>query len=928
MNKQFWKMRFWGNMLLTFVIVSGLASHVWAANLRGYTPTLENEFLRLYVQEETAEFAVEDLTSGEVWFSTPENINLERIKRGNARNAMRSLLNLNYFTPKREGKTLSSYGDSVMNEEFSVELGAEEVRFNFTLGQQWGESAHYPILIAKDKFEALVERVEDPFDKAILMDSYSLLQAVERDYDPYERVSVFGVDVKATFGNFELELLSGDLLNKRLGTRDEPHERLKHFVERIADTLVDSRADIERRGLLTSKDFEFVFNGPFYALLAETYKVFNRPEFARIFADLGYTPMDVAAEHRLFGIDPPLPNPQVFNVSLILKLDGPSLVATIPAGEIKYPVNIPDSKGVLETFYPYSIDVLPYFGVAHESASSGYIFVPERSGGLIELTNPKKNNLPAYSGSVYGVDRSIAPQIERIAQGPGIYLPVFGLVEGERAFFTIIEEGAAMAYINGESAGRTESFAKVYGRFALTPRASIVLFGVESSLDNKMVDAYAVKPYQGNITKRISFLTGEKANYVGMAEVYRNYLVDRYQLAKIDPGSELPLVVEMVAGFHDYEPAFGAPREVIRAMTSYRDAVTLLEDLQAHDVENIRLRYLGWSQGGIEHTYPDRVSLEKSLGTISDFRNLLGYAKDHGVELYLDVDFNVAYRDTIFDGFRSGTDGARYLNRTPVKVWDYNLATYQRDLSRGAYAVSPRALGGLVDKFLASLKPYEGANLSLRRLGRDVYSDFVDKNDRMVHRPEAQAMAMEQMEEIKEAGRSLLVVGGNDYVLPYVKQIVGAPTTASPLLIVDKTVPFYQMVFHGYVDFTGQPFNEGGITRQNVLRSLETGELPFFRWSSGDSSLIKGTDFAYLLATNYFDSRDEALALYQEVAPILELVRGQVIVNHVELVSGVYQTTFENGVEITVNYTMEDLWWADKRIPAEGYTVVERSLGQ
>ena len=120
--------------------------------------------------------------------------------------------------------------------------------------------------------------------------------------------------------------------------------------------------------------------------------------------------------------------------------------------------------------------------------------MPERSGALIELTNPRKNNLPAYSGAVYGVDAAIAPQIERIAQGPAIYLPVFGLVEGERAFFTILEEGASMAYINAESAGRSESFAKVYARYALTPRASIVLFGVESSLDNKMVDAYVSNP--------------------------------------------------------------------------------------------------------------------------------------------------------------------------------------------------------------------------------------------------------------------------------------------------------------------------------------------------------------------------------------------------------------------------------------------------
>lgn len=919
------KKRLWKYLLLCLVLMNGLSSLAWAANLQDYTLAQENEFLRLYVQEETAEFAVEDIASGEVWFSTPQNLNLERIKRGNARNAMRSLINLNYFTPARDGKSLSSYVDSVLNEEFTVTITPEEVRFDFTLGKMWPESAHYPRFIAKDKFEAILEKVEDPFDRDILLDSYSLLSFEERDYDPYERISVFGLDLPTFFGNYELELLSGSLLQKKLGLRNEPHERTKYYFERLADTMVGARADVERRGLLTAKDFDFVFRGPFYALLDDTYKVFNRPEFARIFSEVGYTPQDVEQDHQLHNIDPPRPNPEVFQIPLVLKLDGPSLLATVPAGEILYPVGIPNDKGVLETFYPYSIDLLPYFGVAHER-TEGYIFVPERSGALIAITNPKKNSLPAYSGSVYGVDRAIAPQIEKIAQGPQIRMPVFGLKEGDRAFFTIIEEGATLAYVNGESAGRAESFAKVYARFALTPRASITLFGVESSLDNKMVDAYAVQPYQGHISERIVFLTGDQADYVGMAQHYRGYLVQRHGLKRIDSTSEVPLVVEVLGGFHDFEPVYGAPREVIRPMTTYQGLVTLLQDLESKSVPTVRVRYLGWSKGGIEHTYPDRVALEKTLGSAEDFRALLDYVNNSQVELYLDVDFNAVYRDNLFDGFKSGRDASRYLNRTAVKIWEYNIATFQRTLDRQAYAVSPRVLPGLVDSFLKSFASYDGANLALRSLGNDVYSDFIDKKDKMVHRPEALAIALEQMGKIQGTGRNIMAVGGNDAVIPYATQIVEAPEATSPLLIIDQNVPFYQMVLHGYVDYSSQPYNKGGITQDQLLRSLETGELPFFRWSLGNSSAIKGTNFEHLLTTNYHDLGDVGLTLYWEVAPILAKVRGQVIINHEELQPAVFRTTYENGVEIIVNYNAEGVWYGGNHIPGRGYIVVERGL--
>ena len=125
------------------------------------------------------------------------------------------------------------------------------------------------------------------------MGSYSLLNFVEQDFDPYERVSVFGLDLPAIFGNWEIEILSGDLKDTRMGLHDEPHERKKHLIERLADTITNNRSDVERRGLLTPADFDFVFKGPFYALLDETYKLYNRPEFARIFQELGYTPQDI-----------------------------------------------------------------------------------------------------------------------------------------------------------------------------------------------------------------------------------------------------------------------------------------------------------------------------------------------------------------------------------------------------------------------------------------------------------------------------------------------------------------------------------------------------------------------------------------------------------------------------------------------------------
>lgn len=907
--------------LICLLLFICLQSSVLAANLQGYSVVQENEYLRLYLNEATAEFAVQDKQSEEIWFGGLPEVRQETVKRGAARDAMRGMLTLNYYTPSREARSLNSYVDSVVNEEFTITYTDQGVRFDFILGKQWGEDAYYPVFIKKDKFEALLEKVHDKFDRQIVEEAYTLIVAEERDYDPYAQVFVYGMDLPVVMGNYEIVVLAGKILDRYIGTNNTPVERLKNYVELLADTIVNRRSDYDRRALITAADMAFLKSGePMYVLLDGTYPAYYKPELARIFSDLGYTPADVTADHSQTSIDPPKPNPQIFKVPVEIKLDGPDLVVNVLTSEMEYPVNVETQDGELATYLPTSIDVLPLFGAADRSAE-GYIFVPDRSGGLMYLNNQKKINLPSYFGAVYGPDRSTAPQQENISPGPLVRMPVFGLKDGDRAWFAIIEDGQALANISAELAGKTDSFNKAYARFNLTPRTTIVLYGVETSQDDRMVDAYAVEPYKGNITIRYQFLLGDQADYAGMANKYREYLVERLGLKEIDPNSPVPLMVELIGGFHDKEPVMGAPREVIRPMTTYSQAVEIAQDLKSQGVDSLRLRYLGWSRGGIEHYFPNKISLESALGKKNELLNLFNL---DDVEVYLDVNFMTVMRDTMFDSFRAGKHAARFLNRSAAKLFKFNQATFQQISTEYDYILSPRYLSWVVDGFLKDLADYPGANVSLRNMGRVVYSDFQDRADRAVTRQRALVYIKEQFERFVSEDVDLLIAGGNDSSFPYAKQIVEAPTEGSLMLIIDESVPFYQMVLHGLVDFSGQPFNQGGVTREKLLKTLETGEIPYFRWSYADSSAVKGSNFDYLLATTYSDTVDEALALFEEAKPVLEKVRGQAIVNHTKLLDGVYRTSYANGVEVIVNYNDTGIFAAGRYVPGHGYAVYER----
>ena len=917
---------------LALIMLSGLLFSIPAsANveyLKAYTLVAENEYLQLFINEETTEVAVLEKTTNHVWYSSPQNLSMERIKRGAARDGLRATLSLSYYTPEREARTLNSYLDSVLNGEYTITPIDGGVRVDYVLGQRWKPEAYLPIMIAKEKFEAILAKVEDKFDRQILEEDYTLLTMRETAADPYEKVAVYGVDTQRVFGSWDLLALSGPVLKKSLGLRDSPEERKKYLIERLADTIVEYRADMDMRNLITASDVSHMKNAEVYALLEATYPRFDKLEIARIFKEAGYRPDDVAADHTLASLDPPVPNPEVFGIPVIFRLDGPSLVVTIPAGEITYPIDALTKDGSIATFMPQSMDLLPLFGAADTSAE-GYLFVADRSGALVKLNNQKKLSLPSFSGNVYGTDRSIQPQYEQITAGPLIRMPVYGLKDGDKAFFTIIEDGQAIALIRAELAGKADSFNKAWVGLNLTPRATVTLYGVReegqiTSADDRLVDVYQARPYNGNVTLRIGFLTGNDADYVGMANLYRSYLVGRYGLERKSPDSPLPFYVELIGGIHKRSVFLGAPREVVEPLTGYAQARGILDELVRSRVSGIKVRYTGWTKGGIHHYFPSQVSLERALGTRADLDQLIKFAAEHDIEIYPDVDFITVYRDTLFDGYRSGRDASRYLNRSAVKVYDFNIATFQRLPERSYEILSASRLEGLVNSFLKSFRGFGFDGVSLRSVASAVYSDFRERPEDLVDRQQAVVAGQRAMGSLRAAGLKLMVEGGNDMAFPYANHIVDAPTGGTRMHFFDESVPFYQMVLHGYIDYTGAPFNYRGDYDEALLRCLETGEAPYYRWSYADSSVVKDTLFNHLLSIEYRGWFDDAVALYHEISSVLDRVRGQSIVNHEKLHEGVYRTTYENGLAVVVNYTDENYSHNGIAVAAKSYSVLER----
>lgn len=610
-----------------------------------------------------------------------------------------------------------------------------------------------------------------------------------------------------------------------------------------------------------------------------------------IFQTAGYTEEDLAFDNEENGIgaaggsDKPS-----FTIPLDVKLDGESLVVSVPTGEIQ------ESEG----YRIRMLNVLSFFGAAG-IGENGYMMVPDGSGSLIYLNNGKSNQ-EVYAQRVYGEDENDnSGRRGQVAESAR--LPVFGLKSGDAAWYAVVEKGDGIATVNADVSGRNNSYNNVFAGFALRGEDELELYKGNRVEEIQLLTE---ERYAGDIEIRYSFLSGDKADYSGMAEHYRNRLEAIGALKPLEEEGDLPFFVSMLGAVDKRKSFLGVPYQGLIAMTTFDEAGAIAGRLASDGIENVRMRYLGWFGEGVNHEAPDRVKAESVLGGASGMRELASKLEKLGGKLYPDVAFQHVFRE---DGrFAPAADAARFVTREQAERTPYNRAFNSMDYDLGIYyLLSPAKLPYYAEKFLDRFDRLKltGSGLALRDLGDKLHADY--RTDRVVFRDAAKLIVQEQLGEIKEAHDDLLVAGGNAYALPYADRFINVPTGDSGFNLTDETIPFYQIVLHGYADYAGSPINlsnDQDIAR-HALQAIELGMAPHFLWSHESSSKLKFTKFDALYSTEYASWYDGAIALYDKANEALSGVRTARISEHLRHSDVVTETRYDNGISIYVNYSEE-----------------------
>ena len=673
-----------------------------------------------------------------------------------------------------------------------------------------------------------------------------------------------------------------------------------YVLDRYDFITLEDKTDEARKLLL--KDYPSLStNHNLYVLTNMSMPDFVMESLDEIFAGAGYDVVELNFDNTENLLEPS-PEPLEFIITVEYTLDGNNLLVKIPHDRIK------TSSAVKLT----KIYLLNFFGAAGAN-EDGYIFVPDGCGALINLNNSKQNYEP-YQNPIYGRDNTILEkQLETIKQQ--CYLPVFGLKKDDSAFLAVIEKGDSAAFVRADVSGRSNLYNSVSAWFEVM-KSSIQSLPYGDYPD---INMFAKRPLGEDIQIRYMFLYGEDTDYSAMALTYQKYLSERGLLNKNEFKDDIPFALRMI-GTVDYKASFLlTPIKRYKRLTGYSDAQEVLQKLKVDGISNIYFEYLSWANGGFNNTINNKMSFIKVLGGKQKFGELVSYAMQNGVNLYPAVDFMyVGDRK----GFSVNKSASRFIPGQMAYKYEYDSASNLVNRKTGKYIVKPSVMEEHTRSFLHDYKKHGNFGISIPTFGTDLNSDFSDINGS--NREESQKRIVESLKFLADSGYDVVSSGANAYTLKYLSHIYNMPVQSSGYYIIDRSVPFYQIVLHGYISYSGPDINLSGHLSDSLLKTLEFGASPSFLWTCKPNYEFKNTGYDYY-STSFKNWYTDAISIYNTLNEVLGQTQRVLITRHEEVSAGVFRTAYSNGISVIVNYNDENISVDRVVVPAKGYSVIKEA---
>ena len=564
------------------------------------------------------------------------------------------------------------------------------------------------------------------------------------------------------------------------------------------------------------------------------------------------------------------------------------------------------------------VSIMPFFG-AGDGDTEGYLAIPDGCGALVDFQTDNGTIICDYNQVVYGRDASKA--IKAVTNfKERLMLPMYGIKNGNSAVTAIVTEGEARSEIFYRVPGVKSTFTNAYFNFVY--RDGDTVTAKDKSWDAKSFKIFEEYALSGDTyTVSFRFTNDEKANYTGMAEVYRNYLIDEKGMKVQATADYAPLNVELIGAIRRPVSVLGFPVNKVVALTDFEDVSDINETLIDKGVDQVLIDYQYWYEGSYDKKLPGKVKAENTLGSKKELQELTAELKASGTKIFANLDF-VNLRKT-GNGYQKKNDATRSIDKQPAMLFEFNPATFQAyttetDQRKVTYMLSPIHFAEATKKGVKSLldKEYGFTGISDSNLASTFYSDFGKKE---MERLEAQTEIESALQNLASATGELMLNSANGFALPYATYVSSAPIQNSGYYTFTRTIPLYQLVIQGVVNNATTATNDEADVRYAMLKAVETGSSFKVRWLAQNMKMIDTTMYDDLMNADYNLWIVEIADMYGEVETLLRSVSDQTITAHEYLENNVTKTTFANGVTVIVNYNRYAVTVDGQEVAARSY---------
>lgn len=398
-----------------------------------------------------------------------------------------------------------------------------------------------------------------------------------------------------------------------------------------------------------------------------------------------------------------------FGMTLEVSLTEDGVVALIPDESI-----VEDG----DDYFIGTISVYPYMGHTYLDEKEGYMFIPDGNGALIYLENKEGRFRSGFTGMIYGDDPGFArpstsnllwDDFNIINDANKVFAPVYGMAHtGEGiAYLAVVEKGAERASIIANPNGANVDYNRIYARF--TQRLVYTQYNSNNSSSAFQTPEGARS--HSDLQVHWIFLREENANYCGMANAYRDYLMERGDLTAAADNSYNTRVDFL--GTERESWVVGTSAVV---MTTVDDIREIYEDLKTQGVTDILTVYKGWQKGGLYNLPISSYKADSKIGGTGDLTSLVKDSAAEGIEIYL---YNDALR------LNPSESGSVFNVVKQVNKRRFSESTYKEVYEEFLYMI-PSRTKTLLNQFVKSYTKKGVDQLALAGITDTLYSHYYD----------------------------------------------------------------------------------------------------------------------------------------------------------------------------------------------------------